>query len=670
MGNDPPPPAPPAGRGPPVGGRLALFAAAWRDLIQDEWVVEVTTTGLQLSFTSQPPLRREPFWTQVPGDTNKATALRTEVQALFDKNATELVSDVTSQGFYSRLFVVPKPGGKWRPVIDLSSLNAFIDPPKFRMETAAAVRNSVRPGEYAISLDLSDAYLHVPIAPSSRKFLRFAFEDHIFQFKSLPFGLNLSPWVFTRIMDAVMSFARRSASCQLSNYLDDLMVKGMLRDKLEADRDSLLTLLQSLGFLVNEQKSDLVPAQQFVHLGMFFQTDLNKVSLTEKRITKIVAGVSRFLELPSPPASLWLHVLGLMSAAADLLPLGRLQARTTQLFFLARWSSTWGDLDTLVTPSQEVKDSLLRWKDTSWLSSGVPLQRQQPALTLVTDASRVGWGAHILPSFEEVRGDWSEEDTNHQINWLELKAVLLVIRHWQQRLQGKTVLVLTDNTAAEAYLNKQGGTRSPQLCELAVELFMFAQSRQIDIRARHIPGRLNVVADTLSRKTQIIHTEWSLCQPAFETICQRWGKPHVDLFATRYNKKLPTFVSPVPDPEAFAVDALSTDWRGMYAYAFPPTVLVPKVLQKLKDTEAIILLVAPLNWSKSWINMLLDLATDEPLPLSHFRKLLKQPRSQVFHNFQERLNLHAWRLSSKPSATEASAVRQWRLLQQHADPRL
>ena len=60
-----------------------------------------------------------------------------------------------------------------------------------------------------------------------------------------------------------------------------------------------------------------------------------------------------------------------------------------------------------------------------------------------------------------------------------------------------------------------------------------------------------------------------------------WCSPHVDLFATRWNTKLPAFMSPVPDPQVLAMDALSLPWQDLWAYAFPPHQLLTKILIKL-----------------------------------------------------------------------------------------
>ena len=69
--------------------------------------------------------------------------------------------------FYSRLFLVPKPHHRWRPVIDLSRLNTFLLVERFKMETPESIRASLIPGEWVSSIDLADAYLHIPIRPPS-----------------------------------------------------------------------------------------------------------------------------------------------------------------------------------------------------------------------------------------------------------------------------------------------------------------------------------------------------------------------------------------------------------------------------------------------------------------------------------------------------------------------
>ena len=157
------------------------------------------------------------------------------------------------------------------------------------------------------------------------------------------------------------------------------------------------------------------------------------------------------------------------------------------------------------------------------------------------------------------------------INYLELKAVFLALKEFQDLCTDKIVLVATDNTTVVSYINKEGGMRSGRLCALLWRILTWCTRKQVTLKARHIPGRLNVVADKLSRLGQTIQTEWSLLPEVCQAICSRWHRPQIDLIATRFNNKLPLFVSPVPDPLATAVDALSLPWEDLDAYAFPPS---------------------------------------------------------------------------------------------------
>ena len=88
--------------------------------------------------------------------------------------------------------------------------------------------------------------------------------------------------------------------------------------------------------------------------------------------------------------------------------------------------------------------------------------------------------------------------------------------------------------------------KSGLLCALLWRILTWCTSNQVTLKARHIPGRLNVVTDKLSRLGQTIQTEWSLLPEVFQTICSRWHRPQIDLFATRFNNKcaLVCFTSP------------------------------------------------------------------------------------------------------------------------------
>ena len=159
-----------------------------------------------------------------------------------------------------------------------------------------------------------------------------------------------------------------------------------------------------------------------------------------------------------------------------------------------------------------------------------------------------------------------------------------------------------------------------------------------------------MIADKLSRLGQTIQTEWSLHPEVFQAVCSRWHQPQVDLFATRFNNKLPQFVSPVPDPQAWAVDALSLSWEDLDPYAFPPAAILGKVVEKLQDYPCNRIILIDPGWpNMPWFWDLVAMSSQIPLCLPSIPNLVSQPFNQVLHRNLSNLNLHAWLLEPQQS---------------------
>ena len=131
---------------PPVGGRLRSFRRDWLTNKCSD-VLNIITNGYVLPFISKPNLVRAPLIQSGYKALQNKLALTSCIQSLLSKNAIERVENVKSLGFYSRLFLVPNPHQRWRPVIDLSRLNTFLLVERFKMETPESIRASLVPGE-------------------------------------------------------------------------------------------------------------------------------------------------------------------------------------------------------------------------------------------------------------------------------------------------------------------------------------------------------------------------------------------------------------------------------------------------------------------------------------------------------------------------------------------
>ena len=141
-----------------------------------------------------------------------------------------------------------------------------------------------------------------------------------------------------------------------------------------------------------------------------------------------------------------------------------------------------------------------------------------------------------------------------------------------------------------------------------------------------------------------LSSEWTLDRKTLVPIWETWFKPMIDLFASQFNHRLPMYVSPVPDPRAWKIDALTFSWKNLQAYAFPPFPLLDKVLKKAREEKPSLILIAP-NWpARPWFPDLLQLSHVPPLKLRVEGKFLVQPRSGVPHADPQKLDLHAWLL--------------------------
>ncbi len=432
----------------------------------------------------------------------------------------------------------------------------------------------------------------------SEPFLRFAFEGQAYQYKVLPFGLSLSPRVFTKVVEAAL-VPLREQGVRILNYLDDWLILAQSRRQLSAHRDLVLKHLSLLGLRVNWEKSKLVPTQRISFLGMEFDSVNQTARLTQERAQSVLNCFKTLSGRTAVPLKLFQRLLGHMAAAAVTVPLGLLHMRPLQHWLygrIPRWAWKRGTYRVQITPA--CRKTFRPWSDPSFLRAGVPLEQVSRHAVVFTDASSTGWGATY--NGHAVSGVWTGPQLHWHINCLELLAVRLALSRLRGRLQRKDVLVRTDNTATVAYINRQGGLRSRRMSQLARHLLLWSQKHLRSLRAIHIPGVFNRAADELSRAA--LPGEWRLHPQAVQLIWGRFGAAQVDLFASPETTHCQEFYSLTE--ATLGTDALAHSWpRGLRKYAFPPVSLLAQTLCKIREDEEQVLLVAPYWPNRTWFPM-------------------------------------------------------------------
>ena len=158
------------------------------------------------------------------------------------------------------------------------------------------ISTSLQQGEWVTSIDFRDAYFHIPIQEQSRKYLRFHVQGQTYQFKSLPFGLSTAPLEFTVIAKEVKLMASHKG-IRIHQYLDDWLVRATSHQACLQHTQSLVKICQKLGWLVNLEKSELVPKQVFDFVGYQFDHRAGRVRPTPDRWQNLQGKILEIMSL-------------------------------------------------------------------------------------------------------------------------------------------------------------------------------------------------------------------------------------------------------------------------------------------------------------------------------------------------------------------------------------
>ena len=357
----------------PVGGRLKYFVTQWKEMGASKYILDVLGKGYQIDFKADPTLTTTPCMESISNNPVKDQILEEQFQELLDKRVLEIVpGPYYGHSYFSNIFVVAKSNGKWRPVIDLKRLNKSINCPHFKMDDIQRLWETLLPGNFAFSIDLKDAYLHVPIHRSFRKYLRMYRRGTVYQFRALPFGLCTAPLIFTKIVAEVKRMVHLQG-INMCSFLDDWIhqVRTFYLGQVQAKY--MVELCGKLGWIVNMEKSELIPSQVFKFLGALFDLLRSRVFPTEDNLVKVRQIVQLFLTSQSQSAQMWQSLIGSLTSQQRFVYLGRLHVRPLQGNLMSKWTQGVDPQYQQVSTSQSVRRTLLWWDQQIMEPQGVPL---------------------------------------------------------------------------------------------------------------------------------------------------------------------------------------------------------------------------------------------------------------------------------------------------------
>ena len=352
---------------------------------------------------------------------------------------------------------------------------------------------NVGQGAHIYKRDLRHAYRQIPVDPRDYKYLGYYWNDSLYFDTALAMGQRNAAMACSRATKAVMYMHAQDGFAGTS-YLDDLIgVEDPCSS--EVAYLSLGDLLTELGLGENFSKA-CGPATTQIVLGILIDTVNMTASVPSDKLEEIVTLVNEWQgKIHSKKVELQ-SLIGKLQFVTKCVRQSRI--------FLNRLLETLRKM----TKKKSIVLSDSFQKDLRWWSlfmaeyNGVsiipPVIWDEPDVTFSTDSCLKGCGG--ICQYEYFHAVFPEAiaTLNLPIHKLEMLAVLIGVRIWGHRLQGMRLQIYCDNSAAVDVINSSK-TRDPFFATCLRELWLEVSKFGFELRAVHLPGEENRVADWLSR---------------------------------------------------------------------------------------------------------------------------------------------------------------------------
>jgi hypothetical protein len=263
--------------------------------------------------------------------------------------------------------------------------------------------------------------------------------------------------------------------------------------------------------------------------------------------------------------------------------------------------------------NRKIASELLWWSMSIIYNTPFDFAARPSQATLTTDAAEAGWGAalSIGTLFWTTSGFFQPTDNLTSSNQRETAAVLRALKEYMPLLEVQQIRAITiqsDNMTTVCNLARQSCALT--LLKLTRAIFSLLTRADVRIKAIHIPGKGNTLADSLSRLD--FAGDYALKKEIYDsatTVLQ--VLPTVDVFATNLNQKCSRFFAPAKNQNsagAAAIDGLAQPWElEILPYLHPPIPIIPQVLQKIQREKVRAVMVVPYWPGHSWWSMLLPM---------------------------------------------------------------
>ena len=416
-----------------------------------------------------------------------------------------------------------KFSGKKRLINDLSaphdstesvppSINSLIDKDSFSLKYVTvdkAMETIVLLGKGAMlsKFDIRSAFRLLPIRQDLWRFYCAKWEGKFYVFVRFTFGSRSSPFLFTKLSEAIHFIAINNygitQNCKFLYLLDDFLLITSPTESADKKHQAVLDVFKNLNIPLADEKTE-GPCTKLTYLGLDLDSERMECILPSDKVKRTLEVIQEFLKLKCCTKQRLLSLLGYLGFAARCVFGGR-----SFVFRMYEVASTVKGLFDIVTLSAEAKSDLQMWKYllTNW--NGVSMFHK-PGFVLSTDlslytdsSSSVGFGGYFGIREEYFFSDWNvhplpDSLTTRSMSYLELYPIIVAAIIWGPYWKGHRIRFVSDNEGTVAIINK-GYARCREINKLMRRLVILATIHNFSFHSTWISTRLNVEADLLSR---------------------------------------------------------------------------------------------------------------------------------------------------------------------------
>ncbi|KAA6363324.1 MAG: putative reverse transcriptase, partial [Streblomastix strix] len=376
-----------------VGARQTRFENKWKQIGQDQ----LTREGLTLRWKdqlSQMKLIQIRKKREFKGEFNQLMSMQEIInQELIDGEIIPIQDSLVA--FWNPIFAVSKKNGGFRKILDCRRLNSELMTETFQMDNVNSIKQIVKQGDFATSLDIHQAFHHIGVAAKSIPYLCFSFLGQSYAYIGMPFGVSIAPRVFIKTLIPLIAQLRRMLSSNIITYMDDILILNQNPLTLQQETLIIKDYLAQMGWILSMEKSNLNPSQDFEFIGWRWDSRNLTIQLKPKRRRGMIKQLKilmnraihnkyiRTRELAKRIGEIQFARAQFVRGALRTKLLNKLKDQEVQR---SGWNN-WTKLTCKVVPE-------ITW----WIqkiSQNKPLSFQTPTnwASIQTDASHHGWGA-------------------------------------------------------------------------------------------------------------------------------------------------------------------------------------------------------------------------------------------------------------------------------------